>query len=173
MLTRHGVGLAEDEEDDNGNGASATAGRVQRRAELHEVRDIEKLFTKLKTRGLSPDDYLGVREELVTGEKVPAKYVLINEDATVELDNVAAIAPGVRGLGGKGIEVKRFKGLGEMNADQLWETTMDPTRRVLLRIKAEESEEAERMFTLLMGDNVENRRNFIEEHALDVKNLDV
>ena len=173
VLTRHGVGLAEDEEDDNGNGGSAAGGRIQRRAELHEARDIEKLFAKLETRGLSPDDYLGVREELVTGEKVPAKYVLINEDATVELDNVAAIAPGVRGLGGKGIEIKRFKGLGEMNADELWETTMDPTRRVLLRIKAEEAEEAERMFTLLMGDNVENRRNFIEEHALDVKNLDV
>ena len=60
-----------------------------------------------------------------------------------------------------------------MNADQLWETTMDPARRVLLRVRGEEAEEAERMFTLLMGGDVERRRNFIEEHALEVKNLDV
>jgi DNA gyrase subunit B len=71
------------------------------------------------------------------------------------------------------VEIKRFKGLGEMNADELWETTMDPQRRVLLRVRAEEAEQAERMFSLLMGGDVELRRNFIEEHALEVKNLDV
>jgi DNA gyrase subunit B len=60
-----------------------------------------------------------------------------------------------------------------MNADQLWETTMDPARRVLLRVRSEEAEEAERMFSLLMGDNVEQRRDFIEANALEVKNLDV
>ena len=71
------------------------------------------------------------------------------------------------------MEIKRFKGLGEMNADQLWETTMDPARRVLLRVRAEEGEEAERMFSVLMGDDVSRRREFIEEHALEVKFLDV
>ena len=60
-----------------------------------------------------------------------------------------------------------------MNADELWETTMDPQRRVLLRVRTEDAEEAERLFSLLMGDNVERRRNFIEDHALEVKNLDV
>ena len=79
----------------------------------------------------------------------------------------------MRQIGSKGIEIKRFKGLGEMNADELWETTMDPNRRVLLRVRAEEAEEAERMLSLLMGDDVQLRRKFIEDHALEVKNLDV
>ncbi len=156
----------------NGNGAHSRP-TVQKQAELHEIRDIEKLFDRLKGFGLSVEDYLRIREEAVTGEKEPAKYVLVNEDEKVELDNISQIAPGVRQIGSKGIEIKRFKGLGEMNADELWETTMDPNRRVLLRVRAEEAEEAERMFSLLMGDDVERRRKFIEDHALEVKNLDV
>ena len=127
----------------------------------------------MKAFGLSLEDLFRSREESVTGEKEPAKYVLLNEDEKVELDNISQIAPGVRQIGSKGIEIKRFKGLGEMNAEELWETTMDPNRRVLLRVRAEEAEEAERMFSLLMGDDVERRRQFIEEHALEVKNLDV
>jgi DNA gyrase subunit B len=149
------------------------APRIQKRSELHEVKDIEKLIDRLRRQGVSMEDYYLRREESVTGEKAPAKYVLINEDQTIEVDNVAGIAPAIRQIGSKDIEIKRFKGLGEMNADQLWETTMDPERRVLLRVKAEEAEEAERMFSVLMGEDVELRRNFIEEHALEVKNLDV
>ena len=72
-----------------------------------------------------------------------------------------------------GMEMKRFKGLGEMNSDQLWETTLDPTVRTLLRVTLTEAAEAERMFSVLMGEDVERRRQYIEEHALEVKNLDV
>ena len=152
---------------------AAAVKRIQKRAELHEVRDIEKLLERLKKMEISIEDFFMKREESITGEKAPAKYVLANEGDLTELDNVLEIAAGVRKVGTNGIEIKRFKGLGEMNADQLWETTMDPERRVLMRVRADEAEEAERMFTLLMGDNVERRRNFIEEHALEVKNLDV
>jgi len=173
ILARYADELDEDNGDGNGNGRPSAARAIQKRAELHEVRDIEKLFEKLKGRGLSTEDYLARREESVTGEKEPAKYVLTNDGEQVELENVSQIAPGVRQLGSKGIEIKRFKGLGEMNADELWETTMDPSRRLLLRVRAEEAEEAERMFSLLMGDDVERRRQFIEAHALEVKNLDV
>ena len=147
--------------------------RVHKRAQLHEVRDIDRLIGKLQRRGISMEDYFLRREQGVTGEWAPAKYVLLSEDGETDVENVAEIAAAIRELGGRGIEVKRFKGLGEMNADELWETTMDPERRVLMRVRAEDAEEAERMFSLLMGDNVERRRQFIEDNALSVTNLDV
>jgi DNA gyrase subunit B len=71
------------------------------------------------------------------------------------------------------MEIKRFKGLGEMNSEQLWETTMNPATRTLLRVQMEDAGEADRLFSILMGADVEKRRNFIQEHALEVQNLDV
>ncbi len=91
----------------------------------------------------------------------------------VEKKTVREVFEYVIEQGKKEYQVQRYKGLGEMTAEQLWETTMDPSRRTLLQVKLEDIAETETIFTTLMGDDVENRRKFIEENALDVKNLDI
>jgi len=76
-------------------------------------------------------------------------------------------------MGEKGVTVQRYKGLGEMNAGQLWETTMDPAHRVLKQVRVEDASYANEVFEKLMGDDVEPRKEFIRRHALEVKNLDI
>ena len=95
------------------------------------------------------------------------------KDAPVTLTTLDAFVDHFLALGRKGIAVNRYKGLGEMNPETLWQTTMDPTVRTLLQVRAEDHTEADQMFTTLMGDQVEPRRKFIEDNALDVRNLDI
>jgi DNA gyrase subunit B len=94
-------------------------------------------------------------------------------DLEVKVDSLEDLVEFFIAAGKKGVAVNRYKGLGEMNPDTLWETTMDPAKRTLLQVKAEDHTEADLMFTTLMGDQVEPRRKFIEDNALDVKNLDI
>ena len=95
------------------------------------------------------------------------------KSADVRLQSIDELVDYFIAAGKKGIAINRYKGLGEMNPDQLWETTMNPAVRTLLQVRAEDHTEADLMFTTLMGDQVEPRRKFIEDNALDVKNLDV
>jgi DNA gyrase subunit B len=107
--------------------------------------------------------------EETDGEAPPAK----GKTVEVRLKSIDELVEYFITAGKKGIAVNRYKGLGEMNPEQLWETTMNPTARTLLQVRAEDHTEADLMFTTLMGDQVEPRRTFIEDNALDVKNLDV
>ena len=148
--------------------------------ELHENAELERLFDALQTYGIDIVDYALVAEESVTGERLPTRFGWLvasekdgQEPEMVEAVNIPAILKSLHEVGRRGIEIKRFKGLGEMEAEQLWDTTMDPTRRTLLQVSMDAAVEADRLFTVLMGEDVELRRAYIEKYALEVKNIDV
>ena len=181
--------------------------------ELHENRELERLFEQLHKCGVDIADYALVMTESSAGDTLPARFAWelssaaanlgvkasdvaeegdepagFAADATeesaaaaeaavarnlIEVANISEILPSLFDVGRRGISITRFKGLGEMDADQLRDTTMDPEKRTLLRVNWDVAGEAERMFSILMGEIVEERRKFIEEHALEVKNLDV
>ncbi len=129
--------------------------------ELYEVRDIEKILSRLEEFGIemrAPLDEIFIVEE---GE---------NKAETCNLVELHEI---IKNKGKKGLLVQRYKGLGEMNPTQLWETTMDPATRRMKKVMLEDTAKAEEMFTVLMGDAVEPRREFIEKFAREVKNLDI
>jgi DNA gyrase subunit B len=100
-------------------------------------------------------------------------FVVISKDSRAEIDNCVDLLEHIKSVGTKGASIQRYKGLGEMNAGQLWETTMDPATRRLMKVRIDDAVETDEIFTTLMGESVEARRNFISEYALDVKNLDI
>ncbi len=154
-----------------------------------DIRDI-KFPVVVKTTAsasedIAPDDQMAADETTIGGAPIddatraaaepkattgPARG---RKDPDTTLDSVDAFVDFFIAAGRKGVAVNRYKGLGEMNPDTLWATTMDPEIRTLLQVRAEDHAEADQMFTTLMGDQVEPRRKFIEDNALDVRNLDV
>lgn len=142
--------------------------RRARHVELHEHTAIEEILSKLNRKGLSVDHYSAQDEplfEIIQGEGDSAN--------ARRLFSISEILEAVMDVGRKGIQIQRFKGLGEMNPKELYETTMSPETRKLLRVEESDAVEADDMFSRLMGEEVEPRRHFIQENALNVRNLDV
>jgi DNA gyrase subunit B len=121
----------------------------------------------------SPDYQRFVALAAHTRDVGAGPYRLVTTGDTREIATPRALLTALLALASKGQYIQRYKGLGEMNAEQLWETTMDPTRRVLLQVHVEDKPEAEQTFSILMGDLVEPRKDFIEKNALNVVNLDI
>ena len=159
--------------------------------EIFAKEDLEKIEKKLNRLGLSTVDFLKediAEEPKVTGatkkkeatkkkalkkNTLKARFVIENEKDKHELFSLQDVLDFVREQAQKGMHIQRYKGLGEMNPQQLWDTTMDPEHRTLLKVVLEDEVEAEGIFSVLMGDEVAPRREFIETFAHEVKDLDV
>jgi DNA gyrase subunit B len=152
-----------------GAAEGATKGPRLRIVELHEVRTINSQLTELAKLGFSIDALIPQER---TGEET-SRYTLRRGESETGLEDLRNLPAAIRAAGEKGLQITRFKGLGEMNAEELRETTLDPANRTLLRIRMEDIGGADDLFRVLMGDQVEPRREFIQTHALDVRNLDV
>lgn len=139
-------------------------------AEVREFSEIEKLTSILKKFEAVGFDV--TLEEKALAEAKPL-YRVHSKEGNQDVKTIDELIRAIKEAGKQGATIQRYKGLGEMNPAQLWETTMDPANRRFLQVKLEDAVEAEKIFSTLMGDKVEPRRLFIEAHALDVQNLDI
>jgi DNA gyrase subunit B len=135
-----------------------------------EIRDIKPPMTVVTTGGVPEPE---PEPDLAPGAAAAPVAARAKADPPVTINSLDELLEYFVNAGKKGVAINRYKGLGEMNPDQLWTTTMNPDGRTLLQVRAEDHTEADQMFTTLMGDQVEPRRKFIEDNALDVRNLDI
>ncbi|MEQ9406169.1 MAG: DNA gyrase subunit B [Fuerstiella sp.] len=138
--------------------------------DLHEIKTLNSQLALLKDFGFTYTDFVSAGVQ--NAEQV-YPFCIQRDDQTVQLTSLREVLPELRKLGEKGLTLTRFKGLGEMNSEELWDTSMDPEKRVLLQVRMDDAAAADEIFRVLMGDQVEPRREFIEKHALDVKELDI
>ncbi|MEZ6064995.1 MAG: hypothetical protein R3B90_04655 [Planctomycetaceae bacterium] len=139
--------------------------------DLHEIRTINDVIRALREEfQLSLNDLLPAPPK---NAEAVFPYRITGQETPRRLQSLRELVPALRDLGGKGLIYTRFKGLGEMNPDELFETAMDPEQRILKQVQLEDAAAAEEIFRVLMGDHVEPRREFIEKHALEVQDLDI
>ncbi|MBU3958270.1 MAG: hypothetical protein KKE91_00225 [Candidatus Omnitrophica bacterium] len=149
--------------------------------ELFEAQDVERLAAKIEKLGVDIASYgpQGHEQKDIPlkgrqADKQPrALYRIVNENEQKDFMFLTEVLAYIKEAATKGMHIQRYKGLGEMNPHQLWETTMDPERRTVLKVILEDAVETDKMFTVLMGDEVGPRREFIENYAHQVKNLDI
>lgn len=134
--------------------------------EIYESHEIKKINENLIKMDLSLQDYLSQEKEV---------FILDSEEnpEPIKCNSLKVVLKEVRAIATKGMQIQRYKGLGEMNPEQLWESTMDPEKRTLIQVSLEDTVETDRIFTILMGSQPEPRREFIQAHAHEVKNLDI
>jgi DNA gyrase subunit B len=154
----------------NGNGHADTTGPVFFVQELHEMRAINRGLDGLREFGFTSTDL--VPQPRIAGREPPPRFFLTHGDSRQALPHLRVLPGEIRRLGERGMTVTRFKGLGEMDPEELWETTLDPARRTMLQVQLEDVLKADEMFRTLMGEKVEPRREFIQKHALEVKDID-
>jgi DNA gyrase subunit B len=135
--------------------------------EYHEVRAINRGLGRLAEHGFGVADL--VPAPRVAGREPPVRYVLEHGDGRKPLAQLRELVAEVRHIGEKGLTVTRFKGLGEMDPEELWQTTLDPEKRILLKVTLVDAQKANDLFRTLMGEEVEERRNFIFEKGINVK----
>ncbi|MGR3311478.1 MAG: DNA topoisomerase (ATP-hydrolyzing) subunit B [Candidatus Brocadiales bacterium] len=149
-------------------GGKKTDKKILEMLEFHESKEVEKTVGAIEKKGFT------LKEYFPNGEAKPEpRFKLVSEGTEILVMSLSELLTGVRILGKKGLDIQRYKGLGEMNADELAETTMDPATRTLLKIQIEDAAKADTIFSILAGKDVQRRREYIERHALEVKNLDV
>ena len=154
--------------DANGEHEESDEDRIQIN-EFREVRTINSGLTELDKLGFNLDSMMPQER---TGIEVP-RFILRKGDNEIGVSDLRGLLAAIRAAGEKGMTLTRFKGLGEMNAEELRETSLDPENRTLFQVSMANAADADDMFRVLMGDKVEPRREFIEKHALEVRNLDI
>jgi DNA gyrase subunit B len=167
LRAAHAVPVTDAKSPDAAAGESSTLTEM----DLHEVRTINDVLRTLQT------DYQLTLNDLLPAPPKNAEavhpYEIAGHENPRRLQSLRELVPTLRDMGGRGLIYTRFKGLGEMNPDELFETAMDPSQRVLKQVTLDDAAAAEEIFRVLMGDHVEPRREFIEKHALEVKDLDI
>jgi DNA gyrase subunit B len=148
--------------------------------DLAELRMAEGILQKLETKGLDADELFEEELEVLDTngrdrekKNLAPMFKAIDADNETLIFSIKELSEYIKKRGKEGVAIQRYKGLGEMNPEQLWDTTMNPETRSMLQITNEDAVKADEIFTILMGDEVAPRKEFIETHALEVKNLDI